>query len=134
MQQYGNCNRRRIGIETASTDSFCCYSNTLMSVMTGASARGSYTLCCLSHCSLSVWSCITDCLECWREVCTSGEEFILDGSFENDCCNCVEGSACLVATYNASNSEDCWSTARDSIISQLLVKWVQFLDCVHATA
>ena len=49
----------------------------------------------------------------------SGGEFILDGSFDNDCCNCVEGSSCLVATYNASNSQDCCSTARDSIISQL---------------
>ena len=48
---------------------------TLQSVIMGASARG--ILCCLSDCSLSVWSCIADCLECWREVCTSGRESIL---------------------------------------------------------
>ena len=48
-------------------------------------------------------------------------DFTVDDSFTSDCCNCVEGSgsACLIAIHNASNSEDCCSTARDSIISQL---------------
>ena len=79
-----------------------------------------YILCCLSDCSLSVWSCITDCLECWREVCTSSD-FTVNDSFASDCCNCVEGSgsACLIAIHNARNSADCCSIARDSIISQL---------------
>ena len=46
----------------------------------------------------------------------SGRESLLNGGFENDCCNCVEGFACLVATIN---SQDCCSTARDNIIFQV---------------
>ena len=67
-------------------------------------------------------ACLTDCLQCWRDVCRTDEGFSFDDNFRDDCCNCVQGGKCLPLTTSASllNHSQCCISASNNITTLLL--------------
>ena len=67
-------------------------------------------------------ACLTDCLQCWRDVCRTDEGFSFENNFSDDCCNCVQGGECLPLTTSASllNHSQCCISASNNITTLLL--------------
>ena len=66
--------------------------------------------------------CFTDCLQCWRDVCSEGT-LSLDTSFRDDCCtsDCLgSGQAqCFITANTAHNSSDCHTIAETNLLTDL---------------
>ena len=67
-------------------------------------------------------ACLTDCLQCWRDVCSTDEVSFFENNFRDDCCNCVQGGECLLLTTSASllNHSQCCISASNNITTLLL--------------
>ena len=66
--------------------------------------------------------CFTDCLQCWRDVCSEGT-LSLDTSFRDDCCtsDCLgsDQAQCFITANNAHNSSDCHTIAETNLLTDL---------------
>ena len=64
--------------------------------------------------------CFTDCLQCWRDVCTQGT-LTLDTSFRDDCCtsDCLGSDPvqCFIIANTAHNSSDCCTIAETNLLT-----------------
>ena len=66
--------------------------------------------------------CFTDCLQCWRDVCTQGT-LTLGTSFRDDCCtsDCLgsDPAQCSLTANTAHNSSDCCTIAETNLLADL---------------
>ena len=66
--------------------------------------------------------CFTDCLQCWREVCSEGT-LPLNTSFRTDCCtsDCLgsDQAQCSINATTAHNSSDCCTIAETNLLTDL---------------
>ena len=66
--------------------------------------------------------CFTDCLQCWRDVCSEGT-LSLDTSFRDDCCtsDCLgsDQAQCFITANTAHNSSDCCTIAETNLLADM---------------